>query len=146
MQTEISNLFYLCIYNLKHALEDSRFILLKFCCLNVRSLHAYSSSEIANVWHKCECFPFPCPWQTLLINCVILSCHTLANSQSVLQSPYEHCSRKLLLLVQNWQMWNLIVITTLIGLAVTVAMWVLWILRGIRILEKGIWNFLMKQK
>lgn len=78
-KTEISNMFYLCVYNLKHSLKDSRFILLKLCCLNVRSLHSYSSSEIANIWHKCECFPFPCPWQTLQISCVILSCQTLAN-------------------------------------------------------------------
>lgn len=71
-----------CICNLKHALKDARFILLKFCCFNVVSLHAYSSSEIANNWHKCECFPFLFPWQTLLINCVILSCQAFGNLHS----------------------------------------------------------------
>lgn len=56
-KTEISNMFYLCIYNLKHALKDSRFIVLKLCCLNVRSLHKYSNSEIAIFDTSMNAFP-----------------------------------------------------------------------------------------
>lgn len=46
---------------------------------------------------------------------------SLGESLSVSQSPYKCCSRKLLPWVQNWQMWNLIAITTKIGLTVVVA-------------------------
>lgn len=63
----------------------------------------------------------PCPWQTLLINCGILSCQALVSPHlcrrvlinTVLQAPAT--------VVWNWQMWKLIAITTVIGLVVVVA-------------------------
>lgn len=118
--------YVLFIYNIEHALKDSRFILLKFYCLNVgiHYMHGYSSSEIENFMLMWALHPFPCPWQLLLINCGILGCWGLGNpclchrvfiSMSIVHQEATSVISELVNMNPN-------AIATLIGLAVVVAM------------------------